>query len=346
MKKQNVLIYGVGKYYSQNETNVDEIYNIVAYVDREKRGLYAEKEIIKLDEIARFRYDKIIIMIQDIQECINIANELLHKGVRAEDIVLGHSLFGSYSEAIDKMAVQPDGKLLLTFRDISVKVKSKDEFNNVYAVFVDHIYNYFINNKKRDIVFDVGMNIGDATLYFAVRDKIGKVYGYEPFGETFQEAKENLKDYLLEEKVEIFNYGISDENAIREIGFNHDMSCGQSTLSDVREKTYEKYAIWGLVNEANEQKEQITVKRASEVFKPVIEANPDYNIILKMNCEGEEYNIISDLSQSGVLQNIDFVMLEWHYKGKDIILNNLREAGFSWWSINKSREMGFVYAYK
>jgi len=175
---------------------------------------------------------------------------------------------------------------------------------------------------------------------------VEKIYGYEPFAKTFVRAKENLRRYLGTGKIQIFQQGISNENAERSISFNVDMTCGQSTLVDVRQYAYCRYKEWGLVQEKCEQVEQIEVRRASEVFAPILKAYPYHNIILKLDCEGEEYNIVEELFQSGILDKFSFIMLEWHYKGKDIILDYLEKAGFSWWCNDRNAETGLVYAYQ
>lgn len=346
MKKDNVIIYGLGNFYLWNETAVEEIYNVIAYVDRKKQGgQYRDKQIVSLDTVKEIVYEKIVIMIQDIQECIRIAKEMLGHGIQAEDIILGRSVFGEYSKTIDEMKVQADGNLLVRFGEASIKVKSNDEFNNMYEVYNSQIYNYFLNNGKRDIVLDVGMNIGDATLYFALKENVERVYGYEPFRETFLDAEENLKDCSVLSKIELLNYGISNESEIRAIGYNRDMSCGQSTLSEVREQSYATYLNWGLVKESEEKTEQIEVRKASEVVAPLFTKHVNCNMILKMNCEGEEYGIVADLLQGGFLGRFSFIMLEWHYKGKEPILSCLKEAGMSWWCFDKNEKMGFIYAY-
>ena len=46
-----------------------------------------------------------------------------------------------------------------------------------------------------------------------------------------------------------------------------------------------------------------------------------------------------------ILEKIDFVMLEWHYKGRERILSALQKAGFSYWFYDKNEKMGLVYAW-
>lgn len=101
--------------------------------------------------------------------------------------------------------------------------------------------------------------------------RVEKVYAYEPFKDTYLCAVDNLKSYLQNtNRIEIFQYGISNENAIRRIGFNKDMSCGQSSVANIREDAYEWYKKIKLVQSENEKKETIKVKAASEVFRQLL----------------------------------------------------------------------------
>ena len=157
--------------------------------------------------------------------------------------------------------------------------------------------------------------------------------------------KDNLQTHIQDsDKIEIFQYGISKENDRRKIGFNGDMSCGQSTIPDVRNNAYDRYISSGLIKPENEVEEFIEVRDAAEVFSGIIRKHPTCNIVLKMNCEGEEYGIIERLSEEGLLAHITFIMLEWHYQGKDSILEQLKSSGFSYWLSNKSKDMGMIYA--
>ena len=84
----------------------------------------------------------------------------------------------------------------------------------------------------------------------------------------------------------------------------------------------------------------------AEVFLPIIQNHPECNIVLKMDCEGEEYGIMEELSEKGILNMISFIMLEWHYKGKDSLLTCLEKLGFSYWCNDKTKDMGLIYAYR
>ena len=57
------------------------------------------------------------------------------------------------------------------FGGVTLCIASADQFYNAYEVLVGKIYRYYISNTRKDIVFDVGMNIGDATLFFLENKK-------------------------------------------------------------------------------------------------------------------------------------------------------------------------------
>lgn len=69
-------------------------------------------------------------------------------------------------------------------------------------------------------------------------------------------------------------------------------------------------------------------------------------MILKLDCEGEEYGIIEELSKKGILNRFSLIILEWHYYGKDCILQFLQDAGLSYWCNDKNERMGLIYAFR
>lgn len=346
--KESILVYGMGYFFTAHEKELCENYNIKAFINTYQQGWFAGKKVIHAGDIEKYEYEKIIIMVLDIQESMDIAKRLISKGIRAERIILGISLFGECNGMIENIRLTKDGGLLLDMKEAgSLKVRTKDEFNNVREVFEDQIYQYFINNSKKDVIIDVGMNIGDASLYFLKNARVEKVYAYEPFKETYLTAQENLKDFLRgAERLEIFPYGISDENATRTLLFNRGMTCGQSTIEEMRKKNYEFYARQGLIQQKDNEEEQIETRDAAEVFLPILSRHQGCNIVLKMDCEGEEYGIVRRLFDTGILARFSFIMLEWHFKGSGDILYYLKQTGFSYWSIHKNKDMGMVYAYR
>lgn len=90
--KEKVLIYGLGSFYVQNEKKINEKYYVEAFIDTWKRGWFAGKKILKLNDIEKYRYDKIIVMIRDVQECKKVMETLTKKISNVDIIISGHDI--------------------------------------------------------------------------------------------------------------------------------------------------------------------------------------------------------------------------------------------------------------
>lgn len=213
-QKESIIIYGMGRFFRQNEKEINEQYNIKAFIDRREKGWYAGKKIISLDELVKYDFDKVLVMIQNIQECCCVVRELIQRKVNAKRILIGHNLFGIYGEKIDKISVLADGRLLLTFGSIDIKVKSKEEFDRAYRIFGTRLYDYNINSERKEVILDICTNADISVLYFLNRRNVEKIYIYEMSDETATSTYDKLEEYFgNSNKLEIFPPG----NTISEI---------------------------------------------------------------------------------------------------------------------------------
>lgn len=138
--------------------------------------------------------------------------------------------------------------------------------------------------KETDTVIDCGGYLGWYT------DELLKLYDchvkiFEPVKEFAEICKKKFKD---NPRVGVATAGISDHAGRADIYVKHESSSLYKHL--VKSNKIEK----------------INLLRATDVvrdFKPKI---------LKLNCEGEEYNIITDLFVSGELANIDEILVQFH----------------------------------
>lgn len=99
--KEKILVYGLGNLYARNEKMINEKYDIRAFVDRGKHGWFAGKKIIRADDVGDYAFDKILVMIQDFQECIRVTEGLAHRGVDHKKILTGQGLYGLVKGASD-----------------------------------------------------------------------------------------------------------------------------------------------------------------------------------------------------------------------------------------------------
>ncbi|MEM4115324.1 MAG: FkbM family methyltransferase [Saccharolobus sp.] len=198
-------------------------------------------------------------------------------------------------------------------------------------IFFDEEYN-FLKVKGKDVI-DIGANIGDTAIYFAIKGA-RKVISLEPYPYTFNLAQKNLQTFLtnypeFKDKIEIINAGYGEDKIIKiDISFIPDSS------SDLRENEngpkIDLYSLKTLMNE--------------------------YNIvsgILKMDCEGCEYNLFKETDET--IGKFSMVQIEYHYSYEKLV-DKLKECGFNVKytepkveynpSAGKTLMLGYIYAEK
>jgi FkbM family methyltransferase len=348
--REKVLLYGVGDFYRTHERYLQEKYQIMAFIDRNKRGFLCGKEIVRLGGIKHYDYDKIILMLSSAGQCIEVGLTLLEQGVDPHKIVLGHDIVERNLCFWDKYE-WVNGGLKLHIGKTRVTVAGLDEFNNVMDVHSGRGgYIRSICSGATSIILDVGMNIGSGTLYFLESFPNSIVYGYEPFKPTFEIALENLTEsgYYPHSRVHVFNYGLSGHDEEKDIIYNRKMSCGQSTDEQTILKAREFYMNSKIATAEDDQIETIRLRQASAVIADIRKKHPLENMVLKLDCEGSEYAVVEDLEAAGILGIFQLIMLEWHNKTDNSLEEALEKAGYSFWSIpkTKSSDKGFILACK
>lgn len=175
-------------------------------------------------------------------------------------------------------------------------------------IFAKGEYNF--SWDKPCVVIDIGMNVGIASLFFAAKSNVSKVYSFEPFSETYQKAQANIGlNPKLKKKIEAFNYGLGKEAHVQTCSFNEDFkgvntTCqGEISVTQMRVK-----------NEKNLDVE-VYIEQASDKIGIIAEAHPYQELILKVDCEGSEYDIFEDLFENGVLARVKVIIMEFHGGG-------------------------------
>lgn len=90
--------------------------------------------------------------------------------------------------------------------------------------------------KPRDVVFDIGANIGWHTLNILLHVPGTKVYSFEPINVSYEYLLKNLK--LNNQNTDnVFIFGFSDENKV--VNFYFDTECNPaSSMANLRESEY------------------------------------------------------------------------------------------------------------
>ena len=81
--------------------------------------------------------------------------------------------------------------------------------NNFYEI--DLLEKLQLYIKKNAVILDIGANIGNHSVYWAVRSDAKKIYSFEPVEDFFKILKRNVEINRVNNKVKIFNIGLSDQ---------------------------------------------------------------------------------------------------------------------------------------
>lgn len=144
---------------------------------------------------------------------------------------------------------------------------------------------------ENSVVLDLGGYRGDFANNIYNKFKCN-VYIFEPFTNFYNLIEQRFK---TNEKIKVFNYGISDKTSDVEFFFAND----GSSLVDV-----EKYT-----EKDNKQVSLVHVKSFDEVYKDL---NLDVIDLLKINVEGSEYEILENIFKCGYTEKIKNFQVQFH----------------------------------
>lgn len=159
--------------------------------------------------------------------------------------------------------------------------------NNEYQL------NLFTDNKDK-VFFDIGANIGIATIIMAKLNPESIIYSFEPNKLIFEMLLKNIKFNNLT-NVKAFNLAVSNKiNKHLTLSLHNTWSGASSTCAD----QHKFFDHWNTNN-------SYTVDCIS--FDDVINNNNIDSIhLLKIDCEGAEFDIIydSELFKTGIVKNM------------------------------------------
>lgn len=225
--------------------------------------------------------------------------------------------------------------VLACFNDLKVYVESSEEFFIVKEVFVEKDYN--VLSKENFVVFDIGMNIGVSSLFFALNKSVDKIYSFEPVVTTYNQAVYNLElNPTYSHKIEAFNFGLGGFSRVEKVLYNSQAkgNCGIRLESSL------------VIDRNNANEIEIAIKNISEVLPDLMAKHIGQQKVLKIDCEGAEYEILQKLNDANLLKHIDVLLIEWHDKGAQLLEDLLTANDFKVVSRHLTSITGMIYAFK
>ena len=203
-----------------------------------------------------------------------------------------------------------NGVLSFNFNGQNLKFGLNCSIWTINEVYVENEYNPGILSdlKGKDVV-DIGANVGDSSIYFAVLGA-KKVIGVEPLPNIANCAINNVNLNNLENKIKIINAGLSINNGFISVPCNYDIT--KSLSFSLAESS------------GNCKVPTITLKDVIEMV--------DNPYLLKLDCEGCEADVLTK-SDSNELKNFKYIVFETHpfitNVSNDKILASLKNIGFN-----------------
>lgn len=172
---------------------------------------------------------------------------------------------------------------------------------DISGVFFGEEYQFL--NPEKSTIIDIGANIGDTAIYFCMNNA-ERVIALEPFSFPYNYANTNVDVNKMRNKIELLNAGYGKDSEVN-------VSDKKSGRDDILQISVDgnkihTYSLRTLIN--------------------MYGLNNKDNLLLKMDCEGCEYNLIDE--SINVLRKFRRIELEFHYGYKNME-SKLEEAGFS-----------------
>lgn len=194
---------------------------------------------------------------------------------------------------------------------------------DVFNIFYKKEYE-FLPVKDR-VVIDIGANIADSSVYFAMSGA-KKVIALEPFPKNFEVAQKNIAMNGFTDKVELLNAGC----------------CGGHSKDIMLNASAKGASCQTIQSSIGSNIHFFTLQELVDKY------NIDSHAILKLDCEGCEYDIIFSNSNT-VLRNFSHIQIEYHYGFRDLV-KHLVGGGFvvshTNPEIKDGMEIGWIYAHK
>jgi FkbM family methyltransferase len=250
----------------------------------------------------------------------------------------GFSTLAALHENGFAIARAEGGTLLVTNATWHLRVTTEEEISMLHEIFLDGCYDLRLSGHWN--VLDIGANVGLAGLFFAAQPWVHQVIAFEPFAPTGDAHRDMLAlNPGLAAKISLHRYGLGETTERLTVGFCRNL-CGSMSIHGL--------GSWRGAATTPLERVDIEVRRASEVLDEFAPTLAGRRTLAKIDCEGSEYPILRDLERSGWLTRLDAIIMEWHGRQPDELVERLQRAGFGLHVRNLAgnRTLGLILAWR
>jgi len=221
--------------------------------------------------------------------------------------------FDQYKGALESedgrtVDIRTEDGLLLTIR------RNHSDASVLGEIFLDNCYVRGLRLPERPIVVDIGGYIGDFAVYAAKRLNARRVVVCEPSPRNFALLKRNVENNHFEDRIEAVNKAVTD---------------GQDVMLDIDAPDRGQFRVSAYGSNDVVRKSVPGITLASLAREHGLEGID----LLKIDCEGGEYSILSS-TPTAVFRNIRNIVFECHeidgFQAKlEAVKDKLTEEGYS-----------------
>jgi FkbM family methyltransferase len=210
--------------------------------------------------------------------------------------------------------------------DIRIALENEDDFRTTFDVYAGRHYDRLNEYATPgSVIWDIGANLGVASLMFAQNPNVSHVYAYEPLPHTFTLTTRSVAaNPKLSRKISLENLGIGKDDRELQVRYTAKAksAIGLATIPS---------RLKNINNIQAEDMVDVTIRLAdaAEVLRAIRARHPKVPILLKLDAEGAEYEIIDRLMETGALKEIKATAIEWHDSpGEKYLTSRLLASGF------------------
>ena len=184
-----------------------------------------------------------------------------------------------------------------------------ETFHDLVTVWIIFCRKEYQSHNAPKVVIDAGANIGTFSIFAVKEWPVEKIYAFEPFPETLEKLKYNIKSNKLEQQINIQGYafaGSSGEQAM-------DLSTGPSQSRGLLSQDDSRPSL------------QVPSISLPDFLSQESISQVDF---LKMDIEGSEHDVLLNTPDE-TLAKIRELGLEYHpVRNKKDLFNKLTGSGF------------------
>ena len=180
------------------------------------------------------------------------------------------------------------------------------------SVFQDEYQINVLRSHKVRTILDIGAHVGSFTVMCHHYWPDARIVAVEPHPESFELLVRNTA-HVPKDKLTLINAAITRESGRCILSSPVSHSRVSEYVPGVWESLQPRHSDFGL---------QVDAITPSDLWQMLADVGIDEVDLLKLDCEGAEYLIVSEFSASGTMDRIGWIRGEWHSRKDNVLLGN------------------------